>query len=33
MYVHGKMSHVETILRMGGREIKENDGEVSSTMI
>jgi hypothetical protein len=26
MYVHGKMRPVETILGMGGGEIKENDG-------
>jgi hypothetical protein len=26
MYENGKMRPVETILRMGGEEIKENDG-------
>jgi hypothetical protein len=27
MYESGKMRYLETILRMGRREIKENDGE------
>jgi hypothetical protein len=26
MYVNGKMRHVKTTPRVGGREIKENDG-------
>jgi hypothetical protein len=26
MYENGKMRHVETLLGMGGGEIKENDG-------
>jgi hypothetical protein len=26
MYVNGKMRHVETVLGMEGREIRENDG-------
>jgi hypothetical protein len=26
MYINGKMRPVETILRMGGGEIRENDG-------
>jgi hypothetical protein len=33
MYENGKMRPVETILRMGGREIKENDGRVNLTKI
>jgi hypothetical protein len=33
MYETGKMRHVETIPGVGGRGIKENDGEVNSTMI
>jgi hypothetical protein len=33
MYENGKMKPVETILRMGDVEIKENDVGVNSTMI
>jgi hypothetical protein len=33
MYKNGKMRPVETILRMWGRRIKENDGGVNLTMI
>jgi hypothetical protein len=33
MYIHGKMTPVETIPGTGGEEGKENDGGVSSTMI
>jgi hypothetical protein len=33
MYENGKMRPVETIPGMGGRELKENDGGVNSTMI
>jgi hypothetical protein len=32
MYVNGKMRPVETIPRVGGRRIKENDGGVNSTV-
>jgi hypothetical protein len=33
MYENGTMRPVETVPGMGGGEIKENDGGVSSTMI
>jgi hypothetical protein len=33
MYVNGKMRLIETIPRMGEKRIRENDGEVNSTMI
>jgi hypothetical protein len=33
MYENGKMRLVETIPGMGGREIKENDRGVNSTII
>jgi hypothetical protein len=33
MYENGKMRTVETILRIGGRGTKENDGGVNSTKI
>jgi hypothetical protein len=33
MYVNGKMRSAETILGIGGGEIKETDGGVNSSMI
>jgi hypothetical protein len=33
MYENGKMRSVETILRIGGRGIKEDDGGVNLTKI
>jgi hypothetical protein len=33
MYINGKMRPVETNSRNGGREIKENDGWVNSSIV